>query len=247
MKIFTTALTVFGLFAGSAMAEGTPVGTQPRSVVELFTSQGCSSCPPADKLMGEFADREDILALSFNVDVWDWIGWKDTLASPANTERQRAYATAMGERSIYTPQVIVDGRTHMVGSDRDRIEQTLRQAEPLSVPIHLVATEDSVTVSIGGAEQADMPNGVLWLVLYDRSVTVMIERGENTGRTLTYNNVVRKVRPVAMWKGKAMTIDVPKSEIMHAAADGCAFLLQVEREDGAPGPMLGAARIAASW
>ncbi len=246
MTRFSTALALVGLLAGSAAALAAPVGTQPRSVVELFTSQGCSSCPPADKLLGEYAERQDVLALSFNVDVWDWIGWKDTLASPDNTERQRAYARAMGERSIYTPQVVVDGRIHVVGSDRGRIEQVIRQTDPLRIPIELEAAEDSLKVTVGGSTN-DEPHGMLWLVLYDRSVTVAVERGENTGRTITYNNVVRKLRPVALWKGDELSVDIPKSEIEHADVDGCAFLLQTELDGGDPGPMLGAARISASW
>ena len=244
---FATAFALLGIFAGGSYADELTDAAKPLSVVELFTSQGCSSCPPADELLGEYAEREDILALSFNVDVWDWIGWKDTLARPEYTQRQRAYARAMGERSIYTPQVVVDGRTHVVGSSRTRIEQALQASTPPSVPISLTATSDSITVNIGPAEDPETPHGTLWLVLYDRSVTVAIDRGENTGRTLTYNNVVRKLRPVAMWKGKAMTVDVPKSEIDHADVDSCAFLLQVEAEGGAPGPMLGAARITANW
>ncbi len=244
---FATAFALLGLVAGGSYAEEATVAAKPLSVVELFTSQGCSSCPPADKLLGELAEREDILALSFNVDVWDWIGWKDTLASPEYTQRQRDYARVMGERSIYTPQVVVDGRTHVVGSSRNRIEHALRSFTPPPVPINLTTTSDSVTVEIGPSDDPETPHGTLWLVLYDRSVTVTIDRGENTGRTLTYHNVVRKLRPVAMWKGNAMTIDVPRSEIDHAEVDSCAFLLQVEAEGGAPGPMLGAARIAANW
>lgn len=249
MVRITTAFALLGLLIGggapAALADNA-AAVQPRSVIELFTSQGCSSCPAADRLFGEYADREDVLALSFNVDVWDWIGWKDTLASSDNTRRQRAYADAMGERSIYTPQVIVDGRTHVVGSNRAKIEQALADAGPLTVPIDLAMTPDSMTVTVGASDDPQMPHGQLWLVLYDRAVTVEIQRGENTGKTVTYNNVVRKLRPISMWKGEAMSIDMSRMEIEHADTDGCAFLLQAETADGRPGPMLGAARIAAN-
>lgn len=248
MKLrLAAAAALIGLLPTASVAEQRTPMAQPEAIIELFTSQGCSSCPPADKLMGEYAERDDVLALSFNVDIWDWIGWKDTLASEAHTQRQRAYAAAMGERSVYTPQAVIDGRIHVVGSDRDGIERALAETRPLSVPIELTATADSITVDIEAADGDDAPHAMLWLVLYDRAVTVDIGRGENSGRTVTYNNVVRKLRPVAMWKGEAMSIDMSKAEIDHAGADGCALLLQVETDEGHPGPMLGAARIAASW
>jgi hypothetical protein len=245
MRITTiAALALTGLMTGNGSAAEPDAGQQPHSVIELFTSQGCSSCPPADKLLAQYADREDVLTLSFNVDVWDWIGWKDTLASPDHTRRQRGYALAMGESNIYTPQVVVDGRSHAVGSNQAAINLAVEQSGDLTVPIHLVDSDNSITVDIGAAAHGNMPYGTLWLVMYDREVTVEIERGENTGRTLTYTNVVRKLRPVAMWKGQAISLDIPKSEITHANVDGCAFLLQEETAAGLPGPMLGAARIA---
>ena len=120
-----------------------------KAVLELFTSQGCNSCPPADAILGEYAKNGDILALSFPVDYWDYLGWKDTLASHENTVRQKAYAEARGDRQVYTPQVIVNGATHVVGSNRQQIEAALNTSKPLPVPITMTAGTDSTTVTVG--------------------------------------------------------------------------------------------------
>ncbi len=243
MNKFIPAIVVSGLVASSLLA-AVPARAEIKSVVELFTSQGCSSCPPADKLLAEYADKPDVLALSFNVDYWDYLGWKDTLASPDYTERQRNYAEARGDGQVYTPQVVVDGRDHMVGSSQSKIEAALtRYSDGLPIPLSLTSTEDAITVNIGKAADGGMPHATLWLVMYDREVTVPIDRGENTGKTITYNNVVRKLRPIAMWKGDGMSVDLPKSEFKHADVNRCAVLLQTETKDGLPGPILGAATI----
>ncbi len=216
----------------------------PAGVIELFTSQGCSSCPPADKVLADYAARSDVLALSYNVDYWDYLGWKDTLASPDNTQRQRDYSAGRGDAQIYTPQAIVDGGAYMPGSDRGAIDRALTAAQGrLSVPIDLALSGDALAVHIGAAA-GSMPHATLWLVMYDRSVTVPIDRGENTGRTITYNNVVRKLRPIAMWTGAPMSVDLARTEIEGAKADHCAVLLQTDLKDGLPGPILGAASIA---
>ena len=244
MKTFVSAFLLGGLVAGG-FSTAMPAHAEIKSVIELFTSQGCSSCPPADKLIGEYvANRPDVLALSYNVDYWDYLGWKDTLASPENTQRQRDYAQARGDGQVYTPQAVIDGRTHAVGSRAPQIEAALdKYADGLPVPLSLSTTADAITVNIGKTPEGEMPHATLWLVMYAREVTVPIERGENTGRTITYNNVVKKLRPIAMWKGESMSVDLPKSEFKHAGADRCAVLLQTETKDGLPGPILGAATL----
>ena len=233
-----------GLIAG-VLLTAIPAQAEIKGVVELFTSQGCSSCPPADKLFGKYVDRTDLLALSYNVDYWDYLGWKDTLASPDNTERQRNYAQARGDGQVYTPQAVIDGRTHAVGSNQAQIDAALaKYSDGLPVHLSLSSTGDAVTVNIdAAAAKSAMPHATLWLVMYDRSVTVPIGRGENSGSTITYNNVVRKLRPIAMWKGEPMSVDLPKSEIKQADVNRCAVLLQAETKDGLPGPILGAATI----
>jgi hypothetical protein len=236
-----TMAAAFGAFVAGAPAHA--AGTQ--SVIELFTSQGCSSCPSADKLLAEYADRDDVLALSYNVDYWDYLGWKDTLASRDNSQRQRDYSIGRGDGDVYTPQAVIDGRNHVAGSEREAIEATLAADKgSLSVPIELSVSGDAITVHIGAAP-TDLPHATLWLVMYDRSVSVPIDRGENSGKTITYSNVVRKLRPIAMWTGAPMSVDLSRSEIEHAKANRCAVLLQTEIKDGLPGPILGAAAIRA--
>jgi hypothetical protein len=238
-----TAIALGALVASGLAAGDTAARAETRDVIELFTSQGCSSCPPADRLLGEYADRDGVLALSFNTEIWDWLGWKDTLARPENTDRHRAYARALGG-PVYTPEAVINGRVHVTGSSRGQIEAALQKhTGQLSVPIGLTTSGMAVTVSVGAAPAGETRHATLWLVMYDRSATVAIERGENTGRTITYSNVVRKLRPIEMWKGEAMEVDLPKSEIANAKAERCAVLLQAELEGGLPGPILGAATL----
>jgi hypothetical protein len=244
LKPLTTAFALAGLATAGLGLATSSAAAETKAVLELFTSQGCSSCPPADKLLGEYAQDKDVLALSFNVDYWDYLGWKDTLASPDYSQRQRNYAASRGDRRVYTPQIVIDGRTHVVGSSRQQVESAIAaNASALTVPITLTPDDDAVTVNIGASADANPPHGTLWLVMYDRSVTVPIDRGENTGKTITYTNVVRKMRPITMWKGEAMSVDLPKSEIDHAGVDNCAVILQIEADGGLPGPILGAATL----
>jgi len=237
-----------GSIAAILIATGMAAGATPalaagaKAVLELFTSQGCNSCPPADAILGEYAKDNDILALSFPVDYWDYLGWKDTLASHENTERQHAYAEARGDRQVYTPQVVVNGTTHVVGSNRQQIAAALETSPQLPVAITMEPGTDSTTVTVG-ASQDPGQKGTIWLAMYDDPVTVPIERGENTGKSITYYNVVRKLRPIAMWKGKEVTVDLPKSEMDQAEVSRCAVILQTEHDNGLPGPILGAATI----
>ena len=210
-------------------------GSRQRAVLELFTSQGCSSCPPADRLLGAYVDQKDVVALSFPVDYWDYLGWKDTLASPDNTERQRDYAAARGDRKVYTPQVVVDGRPHAVGSDRSAIEAAIADARACSVPSSCRRRRHHHVDSAAGSRRIAPHHAAVWLVVFDRAITVKIGRGENSDRTVTYNNVVRKMNRVAMWKGKAMSVDLPRSEMVQSKPDRCAVLVQAETVTACPG------------
>ena len=218
----------------------------PRAVLELFTSQGCPSCPPADALLGEYASGGEVLALSFSVDYWDYLGWADTLASRDNTRRQRDYAAARGDLQVYTPQMIVNGVEHVIGSDRSAIARAIArrpEAEALPVPVELALAEDSLSLSAGGAV-GDMANrAILWLIVFHSERHVSVARGANGGQTLAYRNVVQKIQRVAVWKGKPMTIDLPQSEMRSSRADGVAVLLQTETASGRPGRILGAAML----
>lgn len=219
----------------------------PKAVLELFTSQGCSSCPAADKLLAGYARQDEIIALSFAVDIWDYLGWRDTLASHENTERQRDYARKFGDSQVYTPQMIVNGVTHVVGSQGARIDKAIKESElagGLPVPVSIALSEDAVNIDVGAAGGPWPMRGTLWLVLFDQSRTVKIGRGENSGRTITYYNVVRKMQRLQMWKGKAISLSLPQAELYESGADGCVVLLQTEASGGLPGTILGAAMAA---
>jgi hypothetical protein len=238
-RIAFVTVALCGALTGVALA-----AEQPRAVLELFTSQGCSSCPPADKLLGQLAARKDVLALSLPVDYWDYLGWKDTLANHDFSERQKEYAAARGDGEVYTPQLVINGTERFVGSDRAAIEAALTHAAPaLPVSIDLASKPDATTVTIGAAGTSTPKRGTIWLVMYERAVTVPIEHGENSGKTITYSNVVRKIRPIAMWTGVPLSIDLPRSEVTQAKVTRCAVLLQAETAAGLPGPILGASTI----
>ena len=234
--------TVF--VAGGAAVAGE---SRPRAVIELFTSQGCGKCPPADALLGRLAADDTLVALTFAVDYWDYLGWKDTAARPEFTQRQRGYAEARGDRTVYTPQVVIDGRTHVVGSDRDAIESTVSalvdKNEAPMVDVDAETTRDSLVVRIAdGPDALAGTRATVWLVRYDRTRTIPIGRGENSGRTVTYTHLVKALQPIGMWKGKALRIELPRQEMVHENEEGCAILLQAEGEGG-PGPILGARRV----
>ncbi|MFI5408126.1 DUF1223 domain-containing protein [Kaistia sp. UC242_56] len=235
------ALCLLAVPALAAKAQGP---TKVSAVLELFTSQGCASCPPADEMLEDFAKRQDIVALSLPVDYWDYLGWKDTLASHEFTDRQKAYANARGDRQIYTPQMIVNGTSHVVGSDRAAIDAALETKPPLAVPVSMDMVGDAIRVKIGETADSTIPRerkATIWLALYKRQVAVPIRKGENQDRTLSYYNVVTRLRPIAMWRGEPVDVDLPMSEYHQANADGCAILLQAETANGEPGEILGAA------
>jgi hypothetical protein len=212
------------------------------SVIELFTSQGCSSCPTADALLGEYAKRSDIVALSLPVDYWDYLGWKDTLASPKYTLRQRAYARARGDGRIYTPQVVVNGAADVVGSHKGDIDQALdqttRSLASQWVPVTARSNGAALTVETGpSADQSSKATGTVWLAVIQPSAQVEIQRGENRGRVITYHNVVRNLVQVGNWSGPSTKLEVQESVLPAPVGARCAVLLQ----QGAAGPIVGAA------
>ena len=210
-------------------------------VVELFTSQGCSSCPPADAFLARLADRKDVIALTLPVTYWDMLGWRDTLASDADTRRQKAYATAMGRGGVYTPQVIVDGGSDVVGSREQSIDAaiTAREADMASVPVELHATHTELHIAVGAGDAGSNPNATIWLFHILSKATVSVGSGENGGRTLSYRNVVRDVKAVGMWKGQPVSLDLPRGEMTSAAHDAIAVVVQ----QNGYGRILGAAVI----
>lgn len=212
-------------------------------VLELFTSQGCSNCPAADALLADYAGRDGVVALSLAVDYWNYLGWEDTLASRDHTERQWAYAAARGENQVYTPQIVVDGRADVVGSDREALDAAIAAAAATpDVPLTLMYSDGAVQIDIAAEDGAPM-RGTIWLVLFDQSETVSIGRGENAGRTVTYHNVVRRMNRIGMWRGEAMSIELSAAVMAEAGADGCAVLIQEEMPGGTPGAIIGAAAL----
>ncbi|MFL5094598.1 MAG: DUF1223 domain-containing protein [Xanthobacteraceae bacterium] len=215
-----------------------------RAVIELFTSQGCSSCPPADELLGKLAADPSLVAMSLPIDYWDYLGWKDTLAKPGHTARQRAYASARGDRAVYTPQAVVNGAVHVQGSDKAAIEraigQTRHQAGTLSLPVAVSVEGGRIDVKVPAS--ADVRGkGDIWLCALTAAVPIAIGRGENRGRTITYHNVVRRWMKLGQWNGVARSVSVPVSDLEPENASSVAVLVQAGEDGGTPGRILGAA------
>ena len=224
-RIAATVLSIL-LLAGGASAQPAPR----LAVVELFTSQGCSSCPPADDNVAALSTRPDVLALSFGVTYWDHLGWKDTFAQPAFTDRQIAYARALHREGPFTPQVVVDGRADVVGNARPEIEQLIRAGRLDGPSVSL----GPVSVEVGAGAPPGAPAEV-WLVRYDpRTVQVPIRAGENTGRTLPIKNVVKSLTRLGDWRGPAARFALPP------AAPGLATAVLVQTRG--VGPILAAAK-----
>ena len=227
-----------GVFAVIAVV--TPSAADPRAVVELFTSQGCSSCPPADKVLGELAKDPTVIALSLPVDYWDYLGWKDTLADSRFSARQKAYSGMRGDRDVYTPQAVVNGSVHVLGSDQSGIEQAAvrtRTDGVMSVPVTLTKSGKQIDVAIAAANGR---SGEIWICAISKQVPITISRGENRGHQITYHNVVRSVLKVGDWNGKAGSWSMPLENIARDGIDAAAVYIQDGNRDR-PGPMLGAA------
>jgi hypothetical protein len=219
---------------------------EPRAVVELFTSQGCSSCPPADALLGKLAHDPNVIALTLAIDYWDYIGWKDTLAIPGHTNRQKAYSKMRGDRGVYTPQVIVNGSTQALGSDQADIERAIGQSHrasaTLSVPVSIKVADGRLTVDAPASKGTD-EHAEVWLCPVSSAVPVAIGRGENHGRTITYHNAVRRWIRLGEWNGAAASWSISLKDLKNEGADKAAVLLQ-SGSASRPGPMLGAAMTA---
>jgi hypothetical protein len=217
--------------------------TQPRAVIELFTSQGCSSCPPADKLLAEMAQDSSLVTMSVPIDYWDYLGWKDTLANHFNTVRQKAYAHIRGDGQVYTPQAVVNGGTHVLGSDRDAIEHAIaktRKAGAMSLPA-LSLTVANGRIEIAAPQINDMGRSAeAWLWALTKTATIVITRGENKGRTITYHNVARQRLKLGDWNGERSTWTVPIQTLTGQDVNEVAVLLQSGTQEK-PKMILGAA------
>ena len=207
------------------------------TVVELYTSEGCSSCPPAEEYLGELAGRSDVLPLAFHVDYWDNLGWRDPYALPTSTARQRGYSASLKLDTIFTPQVIVGGRASLVGSDRHLISESLRAAQAASVALTLTQEDGRLVISASPSSD-DKPSDLL-LVPFRRHVKSAIARGENQGRTVDESNIVRELRVIGHTRGEALQLQIPLSSLPKDATD-VAVLAQRPRQ----GEIVGAVRLA---
>jgi hypothetical protein len=230
-----------GLLTGAdAMAEGTAGQGDGPWAVELFTSQGCSSCPPADARLGALARRPDIVALSFHIDYWDYIGWKDRFASKETTERQRAYARTLHQRYIYTPEMVVDGRVHQPGINDGQIESMLADAKRLAVvrttPTLKRMTDGTLRIRLAAAK-LETASADVTVFAYDRRHSTPVQRGENEGRRLDNFNVVRRFEIVGRWNGAEAHWIVPADRF--APEQGLAVIVQQSDH----GPVLGANKL----
>lgn len=212
------------------------------AVVELFTSQGCSSCPPADALLKTFADDPSVLALSLPVDYWDYLGWKDTFASPRNSERQKTYAKVRGDGAVYTPQAVINGMKHVNGAIRSDIEfaidQTSKDPNLQHVPLRFWQEQNTLNIIVGAADPAQpVRDATIWLGVVQTSGTINIKTGENAGKELTYTNIVRELTPIGLWKGQPLQIQIPRGAVMLAETQRAIALVQ----EGRAGPIIAAA------
>jgi hypothetical protein len=221
------------LLCAAAFAAATPIAAADiahPAVVELFQSQGCSSCPPADAVLNGIADRPDVLALSFAVTYWDDLGWKDTFAAPAFTQRQWDYAHAGGRGNVATPQMIVNGRGVLTGNRRADVDAAIAQFDRGASGPSLTIADKSVSVGAGHGA------ATLWLVRYDpRTIAVPIRAGENGGRTIPHRNIVRQLVKLGAWNGQPVRLAIPASP----AGLRSAVLLQ----SGKGGPIIASSRL----
>ena len=238
-------LGTVALLAATATAGATDdARLRPLGVVELFTSQGCNSCPPADKIFADLVAGGEVVALAYHVDYWDYLGWKDTLATRENTERQQGYARSFDNRSVYTPQAVINGRTHVNGASRGDIDAALSgfsgAEKGLLVDVAARHEGESVIIEMAPAREGGVRNAHVVLVYYDPAQPIVIERGENKGQTVTYWNAVTGIQTAGMWHGEAERLELPASEIARKGQGGCAVLLQAVNPEGEPGAILGA-------
>ena len=207
-------------------------------VVELFTSQGCSSCPPADAFLETLKGKPGIVALSYHVDYWDYLGWRDTLGSPEYSQRQYDYAKSRGDMNVYTPQIIINGVQHFVGNHTSKVSETIAAAQSSSPQWVDIAMSDNKTdIMIDIAAGAPTKKATLWLMAFAPSTSTDIKKGENAGKTIAYHNVVRKMVPAGMCHGEALKIVLPRESVIPEDCKGWVALLQ----EGKVGRVIGVA------
>lgn len=238
MRALQFILALCLMLPGLASAQSEELRTSPIAVLELFTSQGCASCPPADKLLAELKERKDLVVLAYHVDYWDYIGWADTFGSQANSDFQRAYAASWGKNRIYTPQLVVNGAVDVVGSRRAEVEDAIGEA---ALPLRVRMAYDDGILEIGVNAAIGLPESSIWLVTYRSQAKVDIERGENRGHSLSYVQIVTSRQVLGMWDpATGADLKLQLSDVFSGDSDGVAVIVQ-QQYNGLPGPILGAA------
>lgn len=229
---------LYGAFAalasiGSWPAMADEVGPRAPVVLELFTSQGCAFCPPADALLAELAQRDDVVALGLHVDYWNHLGWSDTYATAANSRRQRDYSILLGERMVYTPQIVIDGVVAVVGSRRASVLAAIDAALAVPHPVEVLLRREDDMLHIAATAPHEAADMVYFI--YEPPSIVAVRHGENAGRALTYANAVRAWMPLERWSEGARSWSVP----VPNGAQGVAAVVQA----AADGRVMGAARL----
>ena len=229
--------TLFATLAAAVISVASQTAAQSTTVVELYTSQGCSSCPPADAFLHELAKQDNVIALALHVDYWDYIGWKDQFADPKHTERQKSYARVAGARTIYTPQMVIGGVDHVIGTRPEQVAAKLTEHMMKEEPLSIEATRDGNQATINLSEVSGAQGAmVVQLVTYTPESVVDIKRGENAGRTLTYTNVVTSWTAIEAWNGKeplTLTAEVPNDDpaVIIVQSDGPGAILAAVKVD----------------
>ncbi len=237
-KLLTGLTVLAGLLAPQVASCGETQAL--KGVVELFTAQGCVSCPPADAAFEKLVHQGDVVALAYHVDYWNYLGWSDTLGTKENTERQYAYAKGLGRSNVYTPQAVINGRDHVNGADlaaiNTRLDTLKTKGTGLSVPVSASMRGDEVDIDIGnGIGKAEVV-----VAYFHREQTVEVLKGENKGRKASYLNSVYDVQTVGRWEGLPMRLTLPTTVMKSEDRDGFAILLQTAQENGAPSSIIGA-------
>ncbi len=249
---FSPILALFFICLGVTALSGGAVAEPPKAktLIELYTSQGCNSCPPANKLLKNYVNREDVIAISLPVDYWDYLGWKDTYGKSQFSNRQRRYARVRRDGQVYTPQIVANGLEHAVGSRPHAINNAIRKSRSAiqnkQIPLELKMKDGTLTLrsmqsdgASPGAIATGNPGTIVWLALTKKIAATQVPRGENRGKTVTYYNVVRELKQVGSWTGEPMQIKLPKNHDMNSGKTGCVVFLQL----GRGGPVIGAAEL----
>jgi hypothetical protein len=238
-------LAIAASFANAPAEEA--LKSRPVGVVELFTSQGCSNCPKADRAIESLAGRSDVITIAYHVDYWNYMGWQDTLSAKENTARQYGYAKTLGIRNVFTPQIVLNGVHDTKLTSPDGIVDALAKLggtdKVMPVAVSAALSPGEMTITIGDGTAPGVGKADIVVAYFRKHSTVEIQKGENQGKKIVYRNAVTKLETVGIWEGKALTVKLPAALLAKRGFDGCAILLQSHDKDDNPGRILGAAAL----